>query len=88
VEILNSNDVEELLASPAIKYLSEMMNYPGVVYGNTEVLQKLESARKERKACRWSRTGTDRGNVKKYVGAGISTDHECSTIDEAREKLR
>jgi adenine deaminase len=85
--VLNSNDVEELLASPDIKYLSEMMNYPGVVYEDAEVVRKLEAARKAGKPVDGHAPGLTGEMLKIYSGAGISTDHECSSIDEAREKL-
>jgi adenine deaminase len=84
---LTSRDVAELLSLPGIKYLSEMMNFPGVVYGNSEVLKKLEAAAKTGKPVDGHAPGLTGEMLKKYADAGITTDHECSTLAEAREKL-
>jgi adenine deaminase len=84
---LTSRDVAELLSLPGIKYLSEMMNFPGVVYGNSEVLKKLEASAKAGKPVDGHAPGLTGVMLKKYADAGITTDHECSTLDEAREKL-
>ena len=84
---LNVQDVETLLAMPDIFYLSEMMNFPGVLNNDEEVMQKIAAAKKINKPVDGHAPGL-RGNIaKKYIDAGISTDHECFTADEALEKL-
>ncbi len=79
--------VEKLLGLPEIKYLSEMMNFPGVIYGDPEVMQKLEIARRLGKPVDGHAPGLSGDMLRKYVAAGISTDHECSSIAEAMEKI-
>lgn len=85
--VLNYAEVEELLNRREIKYLSEMMNFPGVIYGDTDVWRKIEVARNVKKPIDGHAPGLRGEMLKKYVDAGISTDHECSTMDEALEKI-
>ncbi|HEX7492964.1 MAG TPA: adenine deaminase [Bacteroidales bacterium] len=85
--ILNSNDVRKLLERKEIKYLSEMMNFPGVIFNDKEVLKKLDYAKKLGKPIDGHAPGLTGDLLKKYVGAGITTDHECSNISEAKEKI-
>ncbi len=85
--VLTSADVENLLNRPEIKYLSEMMNFPGVIYSDTEVIGKIDSARKLGKPIDGHAPGLTGTDLEKYVAAGISTDHECSTMEEANEKI-
>ncbi|MDP4267206.1 MAG: adenine deaminase [Bacteroidota bacterium] len=80
-------ETEELLAMAEIKYLSEMMNFPGVINSNKEVIAKLKLAKKYNKPVDGHAPGLKGDDLKKYIEAGISTDHECSTIEEAYEKL-
>ena len=84
---LNAADVAELLALPEIFYLSEMMNFPGVLHGDEEVMKKIASAKKINKPVDGHAPGLRGDNAKKYINAGISTDHECFTEAEAAEKL-
>jgi adenine deaminase len=84
---VTSEDVEKLLMRPEIKYLSEMMNFPGVIYSDKEVLKKIEAARRLGKPIDGHAPGLTGSDLEKYINAGISTDHECSTIDEAKEKI-
>jgi adenine deaminase len=84
---LNHSDIEALLKLKEIKYLSEMMNFPGVIYGDAEVRRKIEVAKKFGKPIDGHAPGLKGELLKKYVAAGISTDHECSTLDEAKEKI-
>jgi adenine deaminase len=84
---LDPDAVEELLSLPEIKYLAEMMNFPGVISGDKDVLKKINAAKRAGKPVDGHApavTGTD---LKKYISAGISTDHECSSAEEAREKI-
>jgi adenine deaminase len=84
---LDSQDIEKLLIRPEIKHLAEMMNYQGVIFGDKEIIKKLETAKKNKKQIDGHAPGLSGKNLKKYVEAGITTDHECSTIEEAREKM-
>lgn len=84
---LDHNEIERLLELPEIKYLSEMMNYPGVICNDEEVYLKLNIAKKLRKPVDGHAPGLTGDSLRKYVSAGISTDHECSTLAEAREKI-
>jgi len=80
-------EVERLLSLPEIKYLSEMMNFPGVIYNDPEVQMKLNAALRAGKPVDGHAPGLSGENLKRYVEAGISTDHECSTMEEALEKI-
>ena len=85
---LNAADVELLLQKDEIKYLSEMMNFPGVLFGDAEVHQKIAAAKKYNKPVDGHAPGLRGADAKKYIDAGISTDHECFTAGEALEKLQ
>ena len=85
---INANDIRELMASPDIYYLAEMMNYPGVLHDDPEVLQKLKWAKLSGKPLDGHAPGLRGEAIKKYINAGISTDHECFTHEEAHEKLQ
>ncbi len=85
--VLDSKAVNELLKRKEIYFLSEMMNFPGVVFGDEEVLKKIEAAKKHGKPVDGHAPGLSGEDLKKYVQAGISTDHECFTLEEAEEKI-
>jgi adenine deaminase len=85
--VINAAQIEELLKRKDINYLSEMMNFPGVIYGDEEVLQKLAFAKKYHKPVDGHAPGLDTENIKKYAAAGITTDHECTTLTEAIDKI-
>ena len=84
---LDSTAVEELLAQPEIKYLSEMMNFPGVLHADEEVMKKIAAAKKYNKPVDGHAPGLRGDIAKQYIDAGISTDHECFTAEEALDKL-
>jgi adenine deaminase len=73
---------------PEVGYLSEMMNFPGVLSGDKEVMAKLGMAAKAGKPVDGHAPGLMGSEAEKYIKAGISTDHECYTLAEAREKIR
>ncbi len=85
--IIDSEGIKELMASPDIYYLAEMMNYPGVLFDDAEVLKKIEWAKHFNKPVDGHAPGLRGEAVQKYISAGISTDHECFTFEEAEEKL-
>jgi len=84
---LDSKDVEALLALDDIKYLSEMMNFPGVLHNDPEVMKKIAAAHRAGKPVDGHAPGLTGAAAKQYIEAGISTDHECFTIEEAVDKL-
>jgi adenine deaminase len=84
---LNSDDVKKLLAKDEIKYLSEMMNFPGVLYKDEEVMKKIAAAHAAGKPVDGHAPGLRGERAKQYIEAGISTDHECFTAEEALGKL-
>lgn len=86
--VLDAEAVDRLLARKDLYYLSEMMNFPGVILGFPEVMAKLESAKKYGKVIDGHAPGLRGADLQKYVGAGISTDHECFTYEEAVEKIK
>ncbi len=84
---LDSADVERLLDRPEIRYLSEMMNFPGALHGDPEVLKKIEAARLRGKPVDGHAPGLRGDDTRRYIARGISTDHECFTAEEALDKL-
>lgn len=84
---INLDDLEELMQMKEIKYMSEMMNWPGVVFGDEEVEKKLEIAKKYNKPVDGHAPGIKGEQAEKYAKAGISTDHECYTMEEALDKI-
>jgi adenine deaminase len=85
--IIDAEGIKELMASPDIYYLAEMMNYPGVLFDDEEVLKKIQWAKHFEKPVDGHAPGLRGEPVKKYISAGITTDHECFTFEEAQEKL-
>lgn len=85
---LNAEDVRRLLERNEIKYLSEMMNFPGVLFKDPEVMQKIAAAHELGKPVDGHAPGLRGEQAEQYIKAGISTDHECFTAEEALDKLR
>jgi len=86
--VINADDIKLMMENPDINYLAEMMNYPGVLSDDEEVLQKIEHAKNNNKPIDGHAPGLRGNDVTKYIAAGISTDHECFRYDEALEKLQ
>lgn len=80
------DEIERLLQMDEIGYLSEMMNFPGVIMEDEEVMAKLRLAEKYGKPVDGHAPGLSGKDLEKYINAGISTDHECFTLEEAVEK--
>jgi adenine deaminase len=80
-------EVEQLLDDPRILYLSEMMNFPGILHGDPECLAKVKAAHDRRKRVDGHAPGLRGGEAARYIAAGITTDHECFTKEEALDKL-
>ena len=85
--IITAKDIEDLLQRKEILYLTEMMNFPGVLHEDAEVMKKLAAAKKWGKPVDGHAPGLRGADAKKYIDAGISTDHECFTAEEALDKL-
>ena len=85
---IDSNDVEKLLKRDEIKYLSEMMNFPGVLNEDKEVMKKIAGAHRLLKPVDGHAPGLRGEQAKQYIAAGITTDHECFTKEEALDKLQ
>jgi len=84
---LGPDAVAALLDRDDVPYLSEMMNYPGVIHRDDDVMAKIEAAQVREKPVDGHAPGLRGEGVEKYAAAGIETDHECIDIEEAREKL-
>jgi len=85
---IGAEGVEALLRMPEVKYLAEMMNYPGVLHRDEEVMAKLAVAKKLGKPVDGHAPGLRGADARRYIEAGISTDHECFTYEEGLEKLQ
>lgn len=85
--VIDSKAIVSLLHSPDIWYLTEMMNYPGVLHNDPEVMAKLAAANAIGKPIDGHAPGLKGEDAKKYAAAGITTDHECFTIEEAKDKI-
>jgi adenine deaminase len=86
--IIDSEDIKNMMENPDIKYLAEMMNYPGVLFEDEEVMKKIAWAKHYGKPIDGHAPGLRGDDITKYIAAGISTDHECFTYEEGLEKLQ
>lgn len=85
---LGIEESECLFQKKEIKFLSEVMDFPGVVQGNPEMLEKIASAKKYHKKIDGHAPGLTGPYLKKYVRAGIQTDHEATSFEEGEEKIK
>ncbi len=85
--MIGPDDVGRLLERPEVLYLSEMMNFPGVLNGDPEVLRKIAHAQRLGKPVDGHAPGLRGEEALRYIAAGMSTDHECFTPEEALDKL-
>ncbi len=85
---LDAAAVAELMQNKDIWYLSEVMNYPGVLYKDPEVLAKIKAAHDAGKPVDGHAPGLMGNEAAAYAAAGITTDHECFTLDEALDKVK
>jgi len=85
---IDLEDIRELFKLPRVNYLAEMMNYPGVLFRDEAVMAKIELAKSLNKRVDGHAPGLRGEDAKKYIEAGIETDHECFTKDEALDKLK
>ena len=80
-------ELRKLLAKDEVKYLSEMMNFPRVINDDREVIRKIKVAKEMNKPVDGHAPGLRGEKLEKYIRAGISTDHESISLEEAREKI-
>lgn len=85
---ITAKDTEDLLNTGLFIGLSEMMNVPGVLNRDPETMRKIELVKNQQLAIDGHAPGLRGGNLKTYIQSGISTDHECTDIDEAQEKIQ
>ncbi len=85
---LDARAVARLLARPEIRYLSEVMNFPGVLACDASLLAMIAAAKKLGKAVDGHAPGLRGATAARYASAGITTDHECFTLPEALDKLQ
>ena len=85
---LGVGEIKTLLKKPQIKYLSEVMNFPGVIDGDEELLSKIKAAQELGKPVDGHAPGLRGDDLKRYIDAGITTDHEAFTYEEGLEKIR
>ncbi len=81
-------ELDELLSDPDIHYLSEMMNFPGVINRDAGEMKKIDLARKYKKPVDGHAPGVNGNDAEKYASAGVTTDHECFTMEEALDKIK
>lgn len=86
--VVDKNDIRELFERDGLHYLSEMMNYPGVLHGDPVVMDKIAVAKELGRPVDGHAPGLTGEEAKKYIDAGISTDHECYMLNEALDKLK
>jgi len=82
---IQATDLKDLMDEEWVKGLGEMMNFPGVIHGDSEVLKKIEMAQGKR--VDGHAPGLSGRELAAYIAAGISSDHECTSREEAEEKL-
>ena len=86
--VIDPRGVRTLLEMPEIRYLSEMMNWPGVLFGDAGVAEKIAAAHALGKPVDGHAPGLTGDDAARYAAAGITTDHECFTCEEAVGKIR
>lgn len=84
---LSAKDLEEVLRMPRVIGVAEMMNYPGVIFHDPDVMEKVQLASRLQVPLDGHAPGLSGKELQAYIGSGIMSDHECSTVIEAQEKL-
>lgn len=85
---ISHEEIRELFKKDGLHYLSEMMNYPGVLFNDPVVMEKIKIAHEFKRPVDGHAPGLRGEDAKNYISAGISTDHECFTLDEALDKIK
>ncbi|MBS1538495.1 MAG: adenine deaminase [Bacteroidetes bacterium] len=84
---VTAEDIRQLFKRKEVRYLSEMMNFPGVLFTDELVMEKLSIAKEFNRPIDGHAPGLRGSDARKYASAGISTDHECFTLEEALDKI-
>ncbi|HEV8052259.1 MAG TPA: amidohydrolase family protein, partial [Parachlamydiaceae bacterium] len=84
---ISAEEIRTLFVDDGLLYLSEMMNFPGVLSKNPEVMEKIRVAQSLNRPIDGHAPGLRGEEAERYAAAGISTDHECFTLEEAQDKL-
>jgi adenine deaminase len=84
---IDANDIKALMSCSEIKYLAEVMNFPGVLHQDKEVMDKIAYAKQHNKPVDGHAPGLRGKEAQAYADAGITTDHECVSLDEALDKI-
>lgn len=84
---ITAEDIRQLFQDPRVRYLSEMMNWPGVLHADPVVMEKLEIARTNGRVIDGHAPGLRGEDARRYAENGIGTDHECFTLQEALDKI-
>ena len=85
---ITADDIRTLFEQDNLKYLSEVMNFPGVLHQDPDVMRKIEVAKSLGLPIDGHAPGLKGEQAQAYISAGISTDHECFTLEEALDKVR
>lgn len=85
---IGSQEIAALMQRDDIAFLAEMMNFMGVLHGDSEVMAKLAAARAAGKPIDGHAPGLSLEGRRLYAQAGVSTDHECTTLEEGRDCIR
>ncbi|MBK8550046.1 MAG: adenine deaminase [Ignavibacteria bacterium] len=85
---IGAEQIRELFEKDGLHYLSEMMNYPGVLHKDPVVMEKIKIAKELNRPIDGHAPGLKGEDAKNYISSGIETDHECYTLDEALDKLK
>lgn len=85
---ITADDIASLFRNKEVSFLAEMMNFPGIIYDDEAVWDKIRITRQYGLPIDGHAPALSGKNLEKYVSSGISTDHECSTIEEAEEKIK
>lgn len=86
--VLMADDLLPLLAEERVLGLAEMMNMPGVLQGDEQVLAKIEATRRHGLVVDGHAPGLKERDLAAYATAGVMSDHECTTLEEARQRIR
>lgn len=85
---LEAEDLEDFYAHPRVLGLAEVMSYPSVIAGEPKVLQKIHAAQRHGRTVNGHAPLLSGKDLDKYIAAGVGDDHECSSADEAKERIR
>ncbi len=86
--VLQAKDLEPFYQNERVLGLGEMMNYPGTIAKDPEIMEKIRDAKKAGKITNGHAPMLSGYDLDKYIAAGIYDDHECSNLNEAKEKIR